>query len=83
MGCPKKFSVGNGFGAVLMDQPEKAGAILWAIHNSFLKLQKNKYLPLPFDDNDVFSTSSIKTDANNAENNLANTQIAHRSNASI
>ena len=73
MGCPKKVSVGNGCGAVLMDQPEKAGAILCAIHDAFVKLQKNKCITLPFDVNDTFLTSSVKTDAMNAVNSSKNT----------
>ncbi|EPY26466.1 tRNA-dihydrouridine synthase 2 [Angomonas deanei] len=32
MGCPKKFSVMNGFGAALMRDPVRAGHILRAIH---------------------------------------------------
>ncbi|CCW67093.1 unnamed protein product [Phytomonas sp. Hart1] len=32
MGCPKKFSVGNGFGAVLMENTAAAGDILRQIH---------------------------------------------------
>lgn len=34
MGCPKKFSVQNGFGAALMQRPAVAGAILRAIEAS-------------------------------------------------
>lgn len=65
MGCPKKFSVGNGFGAVLMDQPERAGAILFAMRNALFRLQKKKYTSLSFDDNDNVLSSSMKTNANN------------------
>lgn len=32
MGCPKKFSVSNGFGAALMDNTATAGSILQSIH---------------------------------------------------
>ncbi|KAG5463873.1 hypothetical protein LSCM1_00046 [Leishmania martiniquensis] len=34
MGCPKKFSVQNGFGAALMKRPEVGGAILRAVHDA-------------------------------------------------
>lgn len=34
MGCPKSFSVSNGFGAALMRKPEAAGAILRQLHAS-------------------------------------------------
>ncbi|KAG5489924.1 hypothetical protein JKF63_00041 [Porcisia hertigi] len=34
MGCPKKFSVHNGFGAALMRRPEVGGAILRAVHDT-------------------------------------------------
>lgn len=34
MGCPKKFSVSNGFGAALMQKTALAGAILRAVHDA-------------------------------------------------
>lgn len=34
MGCPKRFSVANGFGAALMSKPAVAGRILRAIHET-------------------------------------------------
>ena len=34
MGCPKKFSVHNGFGAALMQRPELGGAIVRAVHDA-------------------------------------------------
>ncbi|GET93109.1 dihydrouridine synthase domain protein-like protein [Leishmania tarentolae] len=34
MGCPKKFSVHNGFGAALMTRPELGGAIVRAVHDA-------------------------------------------------
>ncbi|CAM43808.1 dihydrouridine synthase domain protein-like protein [Leishmania braziliensis MHOM/BR/75/M2904] len=34
MGCPKKFSVQNGFGAALMKRPEVGGAIVRAVHDA-------------------------------------------------
>ncbi|KAG5465344.1 hypothetical protein CUR178_00046 [Leishmania enriettii] len=34
MGCPKKFSVQNGFGAALMKRPEVGGAILRAVDDA-------------------------------------------------
>lgn len=34
MGCPKKFSVSNGMGASLMEEPERAAAILSAIRGA-------------------------------------------------
>lgn len=34
MGCPKKFSVHNGFGAALMKRPEVGGAIVRAVHDA-------------------------------------------------
>lgn len=40
MGCPKRFSVINGFGAVLMKKPEVAGGILLALREGANSLSK-------------------------------------------
>lgn len=87
MGCPKAFSVANGFGAALMNTPADAGRILQCVHARLnspaaVSARGGRHVPVSFktrlrDDADAAATVTMMREIASAASHSAATPVLH------